>query len=268
MSRWRHWLAGVLMLAGSVAGPVQAAVDESDLLPVDEAFVLQARATAADRIELRFAIADGYYLYRHRMAAKALDADTRIGTVHWPDGKRHTDAFFGEVETWRQQVTGVVTHVQAGSAPSLRLQVKYQGCADLGICYPPQTRTLAVTLPPAASKPPAAAGNGLDGLLQGLRGGGAAGGGLPSLGAGGRADPLPAERAFRIDAIADGGDALLLRFAPTDGYYLYRDKITLQLDGAPGIRAVAPPTRQWPAAEAYHDEHFGDVAGNCSYFTS
>ena len=260
MSGWRSWATAALLLAGSTAGPALA-VDESDLLPVDQAFALTATATAADRITLRFAIADGYYLYRHRMAVKPLDAAASIGAVQWPPGKRHTDEFFGEVETWRQQVTGTVPQVQIGGASSIRLQVKYQGCADLGICYPPQTRTVTVNLPQvAASGAPGA--DGLSGLRQGLRGGSTSSGlpGLSNSAATGLADALPAERAFQVEAIADGADALLLRFTPADGYYLYRDKITLRLKNAPGIRAPRPANAHWPKAEPYHDEHFGDVA--------
>lgn len=259
MSGWRSWATAALLLAGSTAGPALA-VDESDLLPVDQAFALTATATAADRITLRFAIADGYYLYRHRMAVKPLDAGASIGAVQWPPGKRHTDEFFGEVETWRQQVTGTVPQVQIGGASSIRLQVKYQGCADLGICYPPQTRTVTVNLPQvAASGVPAV--DGLSGLRQGLRGGSTSSGlpGLSNSAATGLADALPAERAFQVEAIADGGDALLLRFTPADGYYLYRDKITLRLKNAPGIRAPRPANAHWPKAEPYHDGLFLSV---------
>src|SRR5690606_16939123 len=73
--------------------------------------------------------------------------------------------------------------------------------------------------------------------------------------AGRNAPPLPPEQAFGFDAIADGGNALLLRFTPAPGYYLYRDNTTLRL-AADGIALDKP---RWPRGRQYHDEHFGDV---------
>src|SRR5690606_32819114 len=79
--------------------------------------------------------------------------------------------------------------------------------------------------------------------------------GLADAAAGRNAPPLPPERAFGFDAIADGGNALLLRFTPAPGYYLYRDHTTLRL-AADGVAADPP---RWPRGRSYHDEHFGDV---------
>src|SRR5690606_2488290 len=67
--------------------------------------------------------------------------------------------------------------------------------------------------------------------------------------------PLPPEQAFGFEAIADGGDHLLLRFTPAPGYYLYRDRSSFEVRGD-GFAAGAP---QWPAGTDHHDEHFGSV---------
>jgi thiol:disulfide interchange protein DsbD len=128
------------------------------------------------------------------------------------------------------------------------LRIKYQGCADAGVCYPPQTRTLTVKLPADAN---ADAGTG---LLPGKANRGSLfGNSQPSA-----TDdkPLPPEQAFGFEAIAGDGNTLLLRFTPAPGYYLYRDRTTLKLEGAPGIAAGAP---RWPKGTDHHDEHFGDV---------
>ncbi|WP_249730802.1 protein-disulfide reductase DsbD domain-containing protein [Enterobacter roggenkampii] len=67
--RLRRWLAGLALL---LALPATSAVAQDfELPPVDEVFVLSAQATAPDRIEVRWRIADGYYLYRHRTSVKA-----------------------------------------------------------------------------------------------------------------------------------------------------------------------------------------------------
>ncbi|WP_372018240.1 protein-disulfide reductase DsbD family protein [Pseudoxanthomonas sp. 10H] len=222
------------------------AVDESDLLPVDQAFVLSAGAPAADRIELRWKIADGYYLYRHRTSVKA-SAGFSGGELQLPDGARHTDEFFGPVETYRGELVATLPGRQAGTGP-VQLEVRYQGCADLGICYPPQTRRLQVTLPPAATAglpaPTAATLPGLGGSsgARGLR--------LPGQQA------LPDTQAFALDAIADGGNRILVRLQPAPGYYIYRDRSHFELEGDAGVHARAP---RWPQGSRHHDEHFGDV---------
>src|SRR5690606_29843953 len=68
--------------------------------------------------------------------------------------------------------------------------------------------------------------------------------------------PLPPEQAFGFEAIADGGERLLLRFTPARGYYLYRDRSSFRVEGADGIAAGEP---RWPAGTAHRDEHFGEV---------
>ena len=139
--RLRRWLAGLALLAA-----LPAAAQQPDLPPVDQVFVLSAQATARDRIEIRWQIADGYYLYRHRTSVKA-DAAFPNAQLALPDGAKHRDEFFGDVQTYRKQLVGVLTGTPGDDADVATLTVKYQGCADAGVCYPPQTRTLRVTLP-------------------------------------------------------------------------------------------------------------------------
>ena len=77
--------------------------------------MLSAQATARDRIEVRWQIADGYYLYRHRTSVKA-DAAFTGATLALPKGKAYRDEFFGDVETYRQQLVGTLTGVPASGA--------------------------------------------------------------------------------------------------------------------------------------------------------
>ena len=251
-------LRACLLLLFFLAAPALAAVDADELLPVDEAFVLSARASAADRIEIDWRIDEGYYLYRHRMSVTATPAGYATGELQLPAGKRHTDEFFGEVETYRQRVTAVLPGAPEAGTRSVTLQVKYQGCADLGICYPPQTRQLTVALPAAAGAPSSAPGNaGFAALGRSL---GAAGSTprLPGSAPVGSAQslPLPPEQAFAFEAIADDGNTVLLRFTPAPGYYLYRDRSGFVLEGADGIVAGTP---RWPQGTAHRDEYFGDT---------
>ena len=233
--------AGLLFLSAAA----QAQIRPQDLPPVDEVFVPTASAPARDRIEVHWKIAEGYYLYRHRTSVEVDAGGFAAGAVQLPKGKAYRDEFFGDVETYRGGLTAVLPG-QAGSEDRITLKIKYQGCADAGICYPPQTRRLTVTLP--------ADGAAADGGFVPL---GQVGAGKSSL-LGARADaaPLAEDKAFAVDAIAFDGNQLLLRFTPAPGYYVYRDRTTLALEGAAGITLQAP---RWPKGQSYHDEHFGDV---------
>ncbi|MFT3755000.1 MAG: protein-disulfide reductase DsbD [Pseudoxanthomonas sp.] len=236
-------LRTVLLLFAIAAFPALAA-GEDDFLPVDQAYVLSATAPTRGRIELQWKIHDGYYLYRHRTSATVEGGGFATGALQLPKGQPHHDEFFGESETYRSQLRAVLEGEAEPGASSVTLKVKYQGCADAGLCYPPQTRTLTVALPAAAA---AAA-------LPGPR----AGGGLPLFGKAGGVDalPMPAERAFGFEAIAGDGNTVLLRFSPAKGYYLYRDRSSFKVTGAAGISAGKP---QWPTGTNHHDEHFGEV---------
>src|SRR5690606_23355506 len=222
--------------------PAAQALDERDLLPVGQAFVLSAKATTRDRIELRWTIADDYYLYRHRTLVTA-SAGFADGQLQLPAGAPHEDEFFGPVETYRGELVAVLAG--QGSADVAMLEVKYQGCADAGICYPPQTRRLRVALPPADAAPA-----GLP--LQSGRPG--SGGALGALLSGQPA--LPEAQAFAVDAIADGGNLLRVRLQPAPGYYIYRDRSQFVLEGDPGLQALAP---RWPDGSLHHDDYFGQV---------
>ncbi|MGV8960022.1 MAG: protein-disulfide reductase DsbD family protein [Stenotrophomonas sp.] len=225
------------------------AVSEKDLLPVDQAFTLQVQAPSRDRIELHWQIAPGYYLYRHRTSAK-VEAGFEAGTLQLPGGEKKHDEFFGDVETYHHQLNAVLPGTAAANAGTLTLEVRYQGCADAGVCYPPQKRIVEVKLPPAvaAASAPAVAFNPLArNDSGGLR--------LPGTAAAQNL-PLPSDQAFGFEAIADGGNRLLLRFSPAPGYYLYRDRSSFSLEGASGVRTGKP---QWPAGRSHRDEHFGNV---------
>ena len=118
--------------------------------------MLTARAPARDASKIDWTIADGYYLYRHRTAVQVQGAGFDAQPLQLPAGTPYTDEFFGDVETYRQQLVATLPgrgrrHVggAAGEVP---------GCADIGICYPPQTRTVSVRLPGAGRRCRAAPG--------------------------------------------------------------------------------------------------------------
>ncbi len=83
---------------------------------------------------------------------KSQDAVT-LGTLALPEGEPHSDEYFGAQQIYHHALSGTlpVTRPAGGGELKFAVQVTYQGCAEVGLCYPPTTRTLMVTLPPAAA---------------------------------------------------------------------------------------------------------------------
>jgi thiol:disulfide interchange protein DsbD len=122
--------------------PAQAASPQ-DLLEPEQAFRFSARALAADAIEVRFDIAEGYYMYRERFKFAAQDA--RLGTAELPAGERKKDEFFGDSEVYRKEVR-IRLPVAPGAPDPLKLAVTSQGCADVGVCYVPMESQATLSL--------------------------------------------------------------------------------------------------------------------------
>jgi len=114
-------------------------------LPVEQAFRASARAIDDKTVEIRFQIADGYYLYRHRFKFAA--DGVSFGEPALPAGKPKKDDAFGEVEIYRREL--VFNLPIAAGQPPFELTLTSQGCADIGICYPPQAQPLSIA--PASS---------------------------------------------------------------------------------------------------------------------
>jgi thiol:disulfide interchange protein DsbD len=121
-----------------------AAAAAQDLLEPEKAFRLSARAVDPETVEVRFDIARGYYMYRDKFAFAAEPADVKLGPAAFPKGEIKKDEFFGVMETYRKQVA-VMLPVKT-DAEKFKLAVTSQGCADIGVCYPPQTQTVEVRL--------------------------------------------------------------------------------------------------------------------------
>lgn len=118
---------------------------EPEFLPPEQAFVLSVHAAGPREIVARWDIAEHYYLYRSRFAFDA--ADGAIGEPRLPAGETKHDPYFGDVEIYRDSVEVRIPVAEPGRSRALDLELRYQGCADAGLCYPPQTRTVPVRLP-------------------------------------------------------------------------------------------------------------------------
>jgi thiol:disulfide interchange protein DsbD len=117
---------------------VAHAATEDDFLPPEQAFRFAARQVDQKTVEVRFDVADGYYLYRERFSFAAQPADVKLGKPEMPAGKVHFDETFGkDMETYRGAVVIKVPVEQAPADGRWSLVVTSQGCADKGLCYPP-----------------------------------------------------------------------------------------------------------------------------------
>ncbi|RON00987.1 thiol:disulfide interchange protein [Pseudomonas brassicacearum] len=133
-------------LAQAASNPFET---KADFLPVGKAFVFTSERLESGETQLFWQIADGYYLYQQRMKFDGLP-DAHKPTL--PVGEAHSDEFFGDQQVYRQ---GLELKIPAGA--SGQIKVGFQGCADAGLCYPPQTQVIDLggsTAAPSASEAP------------------------------------------------------------------------------------------------------------------
>ncbi len=130
---------------GAVLGTARTGGD--DFLPADQAFRFDALAGGSDQVQLNWEIAEGYYLYRARIKVATTSTSAQLGPPRFPTGQFKTDEYFGRQEIYHHELRVTVPVARAaGGAFSLPLQVTYQGCAEAGLCYPPITQSLNITL--------------------------------------------------------------------------------------------------------------------------
>ncbi|OCW21985.1 protein-disulfide reductase DsbD [Pseudomonas sp. S3E12] len=127
----RHLFTFLLVLfAGfAQAAPGNPFETKPDFLPVGKAFTFTSERLESGETQLYWQIADGYYLYKQRMKFDGLAEKPVL-----PQGEAHSDEFFGEQEVYRQ---GLEVKIPAGVTGQVKLG--WQGCADAGLCYPPQS---------------------------------------------------------------------------------------------------------------------------------
>jgi len=217
---------------------------EEVLLPPDQAFNISAKAVSSDQLEISWDITDGYYLYRNKMQFISKTEPIPTVTPAFPEGKTKHDENFGDVVIYRNSLKIPVSLVAATPVTAIKLLVQYQGCADRGICYPPQKKIFDLTLPVAAS---VASANPLELLVKKL----------PGLNFNSTIDELlPAEQAFQFFATVKDANTLHVNWEIAKGYYLYREKIEFELTNATGN-----PLGNYtiPRGEPKHDEVFGQV---------
>ena len=129
----RVLLTVVLVLLGGLAR-----AEEPELLEPEKAFRFSARLVAPDRLEVRYDIAPGYYMYREKFKFSADPASVTIDATQLPAGQVKKDEFFGNVQIYRGKQVFVLPVGGPDAANGFLLKAVSQGCADIGVCYPPQ----------------------------------------------------------------------------------------------------------------------------------
>ncbi len=235
------------LLLPLLAATTPALAGDDDFLPVRSAYKV-ALSASPDVLIVRFDIADGYYLYRDRLGFESATPGVTLGKASLPVGLDHEDEFFGKQVIYRDMVKVGVPVTFSGAPRNFDVKVKLQGCADAGLCYPPQTWTLPVTWPQgvAGTPPPAVA--------AAAKSGGFSLSSLLGSGAKSDADFLLADQAFVFSTSSGSRDRVRLRWDIADDYYLYRDKVTVKTTATD----VQLGSVSIPGGETKHDEYFGE----------
>ena len=147
----QRFLTLILLLCSTSAfAGLFDAPGRTNFVPADQAFAFDFQQNQHD-VNLTWQVKDGYYLYRKQV--QVTPANASIAPLQLPNGEWHSDEFYGKSEIYRHSLTVPVTLTQANAGATLT--VTYQGCADAGFCYPPETKTVPLSaveaLPPLPS---------------------------------------------------------------------------------------------------------------------
>ena len=237
------WPKALCSLLIAIAVAPLSAQDSEDLLEPERAFAFAAEAISPEEIMATWQIAPGYYMYLDKFGFDADPSGVAIAQVNYPPARTKHDEFFGDVQILEHSARITIALQRSVSdSGELLLSARGQGCNEpVGVCYPPITQTVTLTLP--AVTPPK--GNTVNSVadLQQLLGVAASG---PEF--------LSVDDAFVLKVHADGRDMLRAQFTVASGYYLYRNKLSFETQ--PG-GALAEHTL--PPGKRKQDPYFGEV---------
>ena len=228
-----------LLLVFSALTPAQ-----DELLSADKAFAFKAEVVG-DEILLNWDIAKGYYLYKEKVGISA-NHSARLGKADFPKAKIKNDQFFGIVATYRKNLL-VRVPVLPGKEKSILLTVSYQGCADIGVCYPPIKKSVTLTIK-GTNKVAL-----VDSAFKTSTTQSSAQNQAQSMFANTDEVPLPPDQAFNLSVVAIDANTLKMLWEIRPNYYLYHDKFFIDAQGADFGNI------NFPKGEIKDDDLFGRV---------
>ncbi len=207
-------------------------------LPPEQAFRVTVEADQ-DAVILNWVLEPGYYLYKKRFAFESTSGGITLGSPAFPEGQIHEDEFFGKSVIFRDRFAITIPYQRdPGAGGPVELRIRSQGCADLGLCYPPQTWQRSVALPQPVVDTPSP--------VLAL---------LTSDTVSGGEEFLPPDQAFRFTAEVVNRDWVEVNWQIADGYYLYRHSLGFTALGEG--QSVGEPVI--PDGKRKQDEFFGEV---------
>ncbi len=211
---------------------------DDEILRPQEAYRFAVFDTGS-AIEIDWLVEDGYYLYRNKMSYASGSDAVELGVYELPQGEHHEDEFFGVQQIYRNRFFVSIPYSSKGARPeSFDLVIKSQGCADIGICYPPQNWTESIELAAAKDDSEKLTLNDSFGTFGGAN-----------------SDFLPVDEAFEPILTAVDGNNIEVAIRVAEGYYLYKDKISTSIESA-----VAQAGRlDLPTGEIKNDQYFGEM---------
>ncbi len=128
---------------------------QPDFLQPDAAFQLEMKVQDAHTLQANFNVTPTYYLYRDKISFTSTDNTVKIASVNLPRGEIKHDPNFGDTEVFHHSFQGLIALSRTtDAAKSITLDAVYQGCSEQGLCYPPITKTLRVSLPEVTATQP------------------------------------------------------------------------------------------------------------------
>lgn len=221
----------------------QITIAASNPPPPDEAMQVSYKVLNDEMVQVSFKLMDDVYLYKHAFDFKGDGLVVDDALLIIPKGKEKDDPAFGLVETYWKYISIDVPIKEVSALP--KLMVKYQGCVENFICYPPQRKTfdLSGQLSPSAEQSP----NSSQGFLLGQTTTSGFFGGSDAL--------LPVDQAFQFETIALSANQLMARFTMATNIYLYKDQIQF----TSFTEGVSLGQAAFPQAQRKDDPEFGMV---------
>jgi len=215
---------------------------EEELLEPDKAFPFQV-IIKDDTLHAEWNTAKGYYLYRNKIRLTTDTPGISLGEPQLPAGKIKQDEFFGEIEIYQHPISAQIPILREdNNVTEFELTAMYQGCADIGVCYPPIKKQIRLDLPTKSGGAVAALG--------------ALGESLSFGGGGGEDEVLEPDQAFQFSMDISDPNTLVAYWQIAPDHYMYRGKISFDL---PEGQTVQLGQVNLPAGEKKNDEFFGEI---------